>query len=153
MSEIEIIPYERSYQPEFRRLNLYWLDKYNLTESHDLEILDDPEEKVINSGGCIFLALDGNQVVGTCGIAKVNDDVYELVKMTVEPAWHGKGIGKRLLQRCLDEAKKLNAKKIMLFSNSQLTTALKMYENYGFRHVPVTDSPLLTADVKMELDL
>jgi len=47
----------------------------------------------------------------------------------------------------------LNAEKITLYSNSQLQTALQLYEQFGFIHVEVKDSPLLTADVKMELSL
>ena len=33
-NNIEIIGYEEKYHSEFKRLNLEWLDKYNLTESH-----------------------------------------------------------------------------------------------------------------------
>lgn len=150
---IEIISYKKKFQADFKRLNLYWLDKYHLTEQHDLDILDNPEKKIINSGGCIFLAMDGEKVVGTAGLGKDHEGVYELVKMVVDSGWHGKGIGKMLLERCLEEARSLKAKKIFLFSNSQLITALKMYEKYGFRNVAVTDSPMLTADIKMELTL
>lgn len=150
---MKIISYGSKYQPDFKKLNLYWLEKYALTEQHDLDILDNPEEKIIATGGCIVLAMDNEKVVGTAGLAKAHDGVYELVKMAVDPAYHGQGIGKKLLGHCLAEAKKMEAEKIFLFSNSQLTTALKMYEKYGFRHVEVTDSPMLTADVKMELTL
>lgn len=150
---IKIIPYETKYQPDFKRLNLYWLDTYHLTEQHDLDILDNPEDKVIAPGGCIFLAMDKENVIGTAGLAKEHEGIYELVKMTVAPSYHGQGIGKKLLEHCLTEAKKMKAIKIFLFSNSQLKTALKMYEKYGFRHVPVTDSPMVTADIKMELSL
>jgi putative acetyltransferase len=148
---IEIVSYQRKYQPDFKRLNLEWLDRYNLTEAYDLEILDNPNEKVIDGGGCIFLAMDGEQVVGTAGLAKEQEGIYELIKMAVDIAWRGRGISKILLDYCIEEAKKLKAEKIFLFSNSQLLTALKLYEKYGFRHVEVTDSPMLTADVKMEL--
>jgi putative acetyltransferase len=150
---IEIRNYESRYQQDFKRLNLEWLEKYNLTETHDLEILDDPEGTVTNGGGCIFLATDGEKVVGTAGLAKEHEGVYELVKMAVDPEYRGQGISKILLDRCLTEAKNLNAKKVFLFSNSQLQTAIKLYGKYGFRHVEVTDSPMLTADVKMELVL
>jgi putative acetyltransferase len=150
---IELIPYENKYQPDFKRLNLEWLDKYNLTESHDLEILDDPQGTVIARGGCIFLAKEGDIIIGTAGLWKENDEEYELVKMTVDPASRGKGISKMLLERCLNEAKSRNAKRIILYSNSQLKTALGLYEKYGFRHVEVKDAPFLTADVKMELSL
>jgi putative acetyltransferase len=148
---IEIVSYQRKYQPDFKRLNLEWLDRYNLTEAYDLEILNNPNEKVIDGGGCIFLAMDGEQVVGTAGLAKEQEGIYELIKMAVDIAWRGRGISKILLDYCIEEAKKLKAEKIFLFSNSQLLTALKLYEKYGFRHVEVTDSPMLTADVKMEL--
>jgi len=150
---IEIIPYQNKYQPDFKRLNLEWLDKYNLTESHDLEILEDPDGTVIARGGCIFLAREEDQIVGTAGLWKENDEEYELVKMAVDPVYRGKGISKLLLDKCLAEAKQLNAGRIILFSNSQLKTALKLYEQYGFRHVAVENSPFETADVKMELVL
>jgi len=150
---MEIISYETKYQPDFKRLNLEWLDQYQLTEQHDLDILDNPEEKIIAPGGCIFLAMEDEKVIGTAGLSKEHADEYELVKMAVDPSVRGKGTGKLLLEHCLEEAKKLGAKKISLFSNSQLTTALKMYEKYGFRHVAVTDSPMVTADIKMELSL
>jgi len=150
---IEIIVYEEKYHPDFRRLNMYWLEKYGLLESHDLEILDDPQGTVIERGGKIFLAKKEEKIVGSAGIWRENPEEYELVKMAVDQAFHGQGIGKMLLEHCLAEVKRLDAKKIYLFSNSQLKTALKLYEQYGFRHVDVTGAPFETADVKMELSL
>ncbi|MBL7710317.1 MAG: GNAT family N-acetyltransferase [Chitinophagaceae bacterium] len=150
---IELIAYQTRYHREFKSLNLEWLDKYNLTESHDLEVLNDPEGTVIARGGCIFLAKEGDEIIGTAGLWKESEEEYELVKMTVAPAYRGKGISKLLLERCLSAAKELGAEKIILYSNSQLKTALGLYEKFGFRHVPVTGAPFLTADVKMELSL
>ncbi len=150
---ITIINYDNKHHAAFKSLNLEWLDKYNLTESHDLAILDDPEGTVLAGGGCIFLAIEGGSVIGTAGLWKENDKEYELIKMTVDPAWRGKGIGNLLLEKCIAEARIRGAEKIILFSNSRLTTALQLYEKYGFRHVEVTGAPFLTADVKMELIL
>jgi GNAT superfamily N-acetyltransferase len=112
---IVIKTYEKKYQPDFKRLNLEWLDKYHLTEAHDLEILDHPEEKVIAGGGCIFLAMDGDRVVGTAGLVKEQEGIFELVKMGVDPAWHRRGISKMLLESCLDEAKKNKGKENISF--------------------------------------
>jgi putative acetyltransferase len=150
---IEIINYESKYQPDFKRLNLVWLEKYGLVEPHDLEIMDDPDGTVINGGGCIFLMKDDDRIVATAGLWKENDDEYELIKMAVDADYQGRGISKILLERCLEEARNLQAKKVFLFSNSQLQIALKLYEKYGFRHIEVTNTPFLTADVKMELSL
>lgn len=150
---INLINYENKYQPRFKSLNLEWLDKYNLTESHDLEILDDPQGTVIARGGCIFLAMDENNVIGTAGLWKENDEDYELIKMAVDIVYRGRGISKILLDKCIAEAKLRGAKKIFLYSNSQLQTAIQLYKKYGFEHIPVTNAPFLTADVKMELSL
>jgi putative acetyltransferase len=150
---ITIIAYEEKYQPDFKALNLEWLEKYDLTETHDLEILDDPQGMVIDAGGCIFLAMDVEKVIGTAGLWKESDNEYELVKMTVDPKYRGRGISKMLLDHCLEEARRRKAKKISLYSNSRLETALKLYKKYGFNHVDATDAPFLTADVKMELSL
>lgn len=150
---VTIIEYENKYEGDFRRLNLEWLNKYNLLESHDQMVLDDPRGTIIDRGGHIYLAKSGDEIIGTAGLAKEHDGEYELIKMFVAPAFRGKGISKLLIEKCMNKAKEIGAKKLMLYSNSQLQTAIKLYAQYGFRHVPATNSPFVTADVKMEIDL
>ncbi len=150
---VTIVPYEDGHQPVFHQLNLSWLDKYSLTESHDLEVLDDPRGTIIDRGGVILLAAYEGEIVGTVALMPDKPKVFELAKMAVAPHMQGKGIGKLLIKAILDAARQKEAVKLILFSNHQLTTALAMYEKFGFRHVEVTDSPFVTADVKMEFDL
>ncbi|NII29024.1 GNAT family N-acetyltransferase [Pseudoflavitalea sp. X16] len=150
---IEIILYEDRYKADFKRLNLEWLDKYHLTESHDLMVLNDPRGTILDRGGIIYLAVVADEVVGSAALMKEEEGVYELAKMAVTPEWQGKGISRLLIDQCLETARLWKATKITLFSNSQLKTALQLYEKYGFRHVKVEHSPFTTADVKMELEL
>lgn len=150
---IEIIDYCDGYAEDFRLLNLEWLEKYNLTESHDLEIINHPREAILESGGCIYLAKAGDKIVGTAGLFNEGNGVYELVKMAVAPAFQGQGISKLLIEKCLNKAKELGAKKVFLYSNSQLSRAITLYKKYGFQHIDASNAPLLTADVKMELSL
>jgi len=150
---IAIVDYEDQYQIDFQRLNLEWLEKFNLLESHDLEVLNQPREIVINRGGFIFLLKDNDAIIGSAGIYKVNDEEFELIKMYVAPEYRGKKYGEMLLQHCLAKAKEIHASKIILYSNSRLQTAIRMYERFGFKHVDVTGAPFETADVKMELIL
>ena len=149
---VEIIEYDEKYHADFKRMNLDYLDKYNLTESHDMIILDNPEEIVLRRGGFLWLAKAGEEIVGTVGIMKEGHGIFELIKMCVAESWRGKGISKLLMETCLQKVKKLGGKKLFLFSNHQLQTALKLYTKYGFKNVEVTDSPFETADVKMELE-
>jgi len=148
-----IIDYTDNHAPVFKEINVEWLEKYNLLESHDIQMLDDPRGTIIDSGGVIYLAEDNGTIIGSAALIHEHDGVYELAKMTVVPAWRGKGISKMLLEKCLDTARALQAKKVTLFSNDQLQTALALYQKYGFVHIPVTGSPFATANVKMELVL
>ncbi len=148
---ISIIEFEDKYAEDFLQLNKTWLDKYGLMESHDMEILNDPKGKVIDRGGCIYLAVSEDKIVGSAALIKGSGGEYELAKMAVSQPYQGKGISKLLIQKCLDKAKELGASKLILFSNSQLQTALKLYTSYGFRHMAVTGAPYESADVKMEL--
>ena len=148
-----IIEYEGKYYADFRRLNLEWLEKYNLAETHDLEILDDPQTTILDGGGVIYLAEADHEIVGTAALIKTGNRIYELAKMAVTQQWQGKGISKLLLEKCLHTARSWNARKLSLYSNSQLQAALKLYEKYGFHHVSAEGSPFITADVRMELTL
>jgi putative acetyltransferase len=150
---MEIIAFDNQYKEDFRQLNLEWLYAYHLAEDHDLEILENPRATIIDQGGCIFLAKENEEIAGTAALMKVSDGIYELAKMTVNKNYRGRGVSKLLMDRCLEAARQLQAKKLLLFSNHQLTTALHLYRQYGFVDIPVEDSPFATADVKMELVL
>ena len=150
--QIELIEYIEKYHSDFKKLNLEWLDKYNLTESHDLMVLNDPRGTILDRGGFIWLAKAGDEIVGSAALMNEGHGIFELAKMSVTKNWQGKGISKLLIEACLKKAKEIGVKKLTLFSNHQLQKALKLYEKYGFKNVEVKDSPFETADVKMELD-
>lgn len=148
---ISVIEFELKYANDFKRLNLEWLNKFGLTEAADLLMLDNPQKEIIDPGGCIFLAKLDEMIVGSAALRKETFDQYELAKMSVADAFKGKGISKLLIEACLERAKKAGAERIYLSSNSQLTTALNLYQKYGFKYITVKDSHYSTADVMMEL--
>lgn len=150
---MQIIEFSQQYEEDFRQLNLEWLYAYGLAEDHDLEILENPRATIIEPGGCIFLAIEDNVVAGTAALMKEAESIYELAKMTVHKDFRGRGVSKLLMDRCLETARQWQAKKILLFSNHQLSAALHLYRQYGFIDVPVENSPFATADVKMQLML
>jgi putative acetyltransferase len=150
---IELVVYSEEWKEDFRRLNLEWLDKYNLREDADMIVLNDPQKEVLDKGGFIFMAIADEKAVGSAALLNEGYGHYELAKMSVTESWQGKGISKLLLEKCLEKAKEVNATKLELFSNHQLKNALKLYEKYGFVYIDVKDSPFATADIKMELSL
>jgi GNAT superfamily N-acetyltransferase len=151
--DVRIIPYRSEHRDDFKKLNLEWLDHFHLTEHHDLVILNDPEGEVIDKGGFLFMAEADGKIVGSAGLMKEIEGVYELIKMAVAEPYRGKGIARLLIERCLYKAREIGAEKVTLFSNHQLQTAISLYAKYGFQHTEVVNAPMETADVRMELIL
>ena len=59
-----------------------------------------------------------------------------------------------LAMESIKEARKMGFKKIFLVSNKKLDKAVRLYESFGFRHLPVPEDTIYkTADVYMELKI
>jgi ribosomal protein S18 acetylase RimI-like enzyme len=134
---ITIEPYKAEYKGYIKSLNYEWLEKYFAIEPNDVVQLSNPQQEILDKAGKIFFALDGDTVAGTASLLKVNDEEYELAKMAVTEKYKGLGIGKMLMEHCIEEAKKLDAKKLTLVSNTKLDAALHIYRKYGFVEIPL----------------
>jgi putative acetyltransferase len=140
----------------FRTLNEEWITKYFTLEAKDRETLNDPVHSILLKGGYIFLAYSGAEAVGCVALIPIRDGTYELSKMAVSPHLRGRGIGRRLLQHTIAQAKGLGAKSLFLGSNTRLKNAVHLYESVGFRHVKpesLPPMPYSRADVFMEMPL
>lgn len=149
-SDLSITEYSDIHQSSFKALNLEWLEAYNLLEERDLIALDNPREAILNKGGVIYLAMIEGEVIGSAAVIKEHGQ-FELAKMAVHKDHRRKGVSRILLDKCIQFAKDSGAHKLILYSNSQLTSALSLYKSYGFKNIDLKDSPFATADVKMEL--
>jgi len=140
----------------FRTLNEEWITQYFTLEAKDREILDDPVKSILQKGGHIFMAYAGVEAVGCVALIPMKDGVYELSKMAVSPHLRGRGLGRRLLQHAIAQAKCLSATSLFLGSNTRLKDAVHLYESVGFRHVKpesLPPMPYSRADVFMEMSL
>ncbi|OUJ72915.1 bifunctional helix-turn-helix transcriptional regulator/GNAT family N-acetyltransferase [Hymenobacter crusticola] len=150
--EIRLLEYQPQYQPDFKRLNVEWIEQYFRVEEADLKALDHPNEYILQRGGHILLAEYQGQIVGTCALLKMEADTYELAKMAVSPTTQGLGIGFRLGQAAIDKARNLGAKRLYLESNTKLTPAINLYHKLGFeKTVDCLPSPYERCNIQMEL--
>lgn len=138
----------------FEALNREWLVAHGLLEPADEPHLTDPEGRIIAAGGQVFVALENETVIGTCGVVPTQPDEFEIVKLAVATSARGRGIGRQLVNACLAHVRQLGARQVVLLSNSRLVAALRLYERVGFRYAPLPASnPYATGDVYMVLDL
>jgi putative acetyltransferase len=154
--EISFRLFQHGDEGAFRELNEEWIAEYFTLEEHDHIQLRDPENNILRTGGQIVMAVAGEERIGCCALIFVSPGVFEVAKMAVSERYRGQGIGRKLLEYTIAQAKKLGAHKLELASNAKLANAVHLYESLGFRHLPpeqVEPSPYARANVFMELHL
>jgi putative acetyltransferase len=93
-------------------------------------------------GAAYFVATDGQEVLGGAGIFPSNGlpaDICELVKMYLKKHARGCGLGRLLMEKCIQFAKENNYKGIYIETMPELKDAILMYKKYGFKNL---DGPL-----------
>ena len=83
-----------------------------------------------------WVAEENNKVVGCCALHISWDDLAEIKSLAVAKNRQGKGIARELVLACLDEAKKLGAKRIFA-----LTYKPDYFKKFGFKRIKNADLP------------
>ena len=157
MPRIEIRPLRAGDDASaFRTLNEEWITRFFVLEAKDIEVLNHPEENILSKGGHIYLTFVEGEPVGCVALIPMPGGVYEVSKMAVSPSMRGLGIGRKLLEYTVFQARILGAKSLFLGSSTKLRNAVHLYESNGFRHVDPASLPDMhysRADVFMEMPL
>ena len=135
-TRVQVVDYSAEYADAFARLNKEWLEKYFSVEPIDHEILEDPQRRIIDTGGAILYCVDGGEAVGTVALKSSAPGVFELTKMAVTQSHQGRGLGRLLLRAAVERFTQMDGTRLYLESHSSLTRALRLYESAGFCHEP-----------------
>jgi GNAT superfamily N-acetyltransferase len=106
--------------------------------------------------GRLLLALNDDRPAGCVALKPVRAGVAELKRMYVQPGKRGQGIGWKLGEKLVHEARHIGYAKIVLDSHHSMKDAHAIYRGLGFRQVaPPADTPEIVKDMAifMELDL
>ncbi|HWO76323.1 MAG TPA: GNAT family N-acetyltransferase [Bacillus sp. (in: firmicutes)] len=81
-----------------------------------------------------FLVLDGEKVVGYCGLSEYRDDTGALYipLLNVHPAYHGKRLGKLLVLKAIEKTIELGWPRLDLYTWPGNTKAVPLYKKCGF---------------------
>jgi putative acetyltransferase len=83
-----------------------------------------------------WTAWEADELVG-CGALKVlSPDSGEIKSMRILPAWRGKGLGSRILEHIINEARRRNLRRLSLETGAlpEFTPARALYRRHGFEY-------------------
>ena len=83
--------------------------------------------------GTIWIAEDGDQIVGSIAIAGIDSETAQLRWFLIEPEYRGVGLGRRLMTVAMDHCRDKGYRKVFLWTFSDLHAARHLYKEYGFQ--------------------
>ena len=117
----------------------------------ELKDIDNVQANYFNSGGVFLVALNGEQVIGSGALRKVDDETAELKRMWLLEAYHGQGVGYRLITQLFDFARQQGYIHIRLQTSPEQVRALDFYHKIGFHEVPCYNEDV--GEISMEIEL
>ncbi|HKR29132.1 MAG TPA: helix-turn-helix domain-containing GNAT family N-acetyltransferase [Terriglobales bacterium] len=104
----------------------------------------------LNRERCWIAELNGESV-GSIFLVKYTEQIAKLRLLFVEPHARGFGIGRKLVQECIDFARQSRYKKVTLWTQSCLLAARKLYREGGFKLVKEEPQRAFGADLVSEV--
>ena len=97
--------------------------------------------------GRLLLAKEGDALAGCVGVRPLAGDRCEMKRLFVRPRFRGAGLGRRLAQAAIDEARKAGYRAMYLDTLPTMIEARRLYGALGFRRcAPYYDNACVGSD-------
>lgn len=105
-------------------------DIQSMLEQNMLEL-----DKYSPPSGRLLLAEYDNQIAGIAHMRKIREDIGEIKRMYVRPAFRRRGIGRALAEALITEAREIGYPRVWLDSARFMKAAHTLYRSIGFREI------------------
>jgi putative acetyltransferase len=120
-------------------------------ERGELRDVDHYQAAYLDQKGLFLVVIDQDKLIGTGAIRCLDHELAELKRLWLLEAYHGQGIGYRLVQILLNAAKSEGCKRVRLLTDRRQDRAIRFYQRVGFQSIECeTGDP---EDVCMEMAL
>ena len=114
--------------------------------------LSEPD-KFYPPDGRFYLARHEGENAGVGCLKKLGDGVGEVQRMYVPPRFRGKGIGRAIVNRLLEDARSIGYRRLKLESLEFLGAAHSLYRSVGFHKIdPYADNSMESYQAAKNLD-
>ena len=103
--------------------------------------------------GCLILLYSEKEAIGCVGVRRNEAQIAELKRMYILETYQGKGLGRQLLERAIEEARQLGYTSIRLDTFPTMKGANYLYESFGFIDIPAYRYNPFPETRFMELDI
>ena len=101
-------------------------------QNFDNELASLPGEYSLPSGAILLAYYEGS-AAGCVAMRRLAEDVCEMKRLYVRPAFRGKKIGKALSVAIIDEARKRGYSRMRLDTVPSMKEAIQLYRSLGFK--------------------
>jgi len=127
------VPFEAAHADGFRSLVAETLREFDFEPDLELDAdLDDPGAIY----AALWVAVDGDAVVGSVALRDLGGGAVELKRMYLRSDQRGRGLGRQLLGVALDWARAHDKHSVRLDTSERMLAAQRLYEAHGFVRVP-----------------
>lgn len=124
-----------------------------LKSQHLDDELKDMQTKYGLPYGRMYIALVDENAVGCVALTRNDETFCEIKRLYVKPKYRGMGISKALIEKVIADAKEIGYKHMRLDTFPFMSSAIKLYEKYGFYYIEkYNNNPAQTA-IFMQADL
>jgi putative acetyltransferase len=102
---------------------------------HTLEDVDNYQRDYNPPGGLFLVALDGDRLIGTGALRRMDDETGELRRMWLLEPYQGRGIGYRLWLELAAFARSSGYRRICLTTDTENERARRFYRQLGFQMI------------------
>lgn len=122
-------------------------------QSFDGELAGLPGDYSPPRGRLLLAQLDG-EPAGCVALHPLDSRVCEMKRLYLRPQYRGKGLGRALVQRIIDEARGIGYLRMRLDTvEPMMKDAVALYRRFGFREIPPYRENPIPGAMYLELEL
>lgn len=130
-----------------------WVEIDLCFQNFEKELAELPGDYVPPDGR-LLLAFHNGQAAGCVALRKLDEGIGEMKRLFVRDAFRGQGLGRKLVETVIDEAKQIGYERMRLDTlPPKMNDAIALYRSFGFQKIaPYYNNPVPGAKF-MELSL